>query len=273
MNALVTISALESAIAEVASVPEAKRIHDQLEALLRLARRMRCCVEDQNRIARVRIKAAQKAGRILAATVHRGGNSHGGSSAPLPEGISWNQSARWQRLAHVADNVVERYVTEATTRDEEATLAGLMRAARGLAVHFSSASEEWTTPPDVIAAVVEVLGEIDLDPASDPARSVPARRHFTLEDNGLAQPWPGRVFLNPPYGHMLPDWVEAFASRHETAELSESLLLVPSRTDTGWFDRLRNYPRCLIAGRLKFGGHDSGAPFPRCDTPEQEQAG
>lgn len=262
MNALVTISALVSAIAEVESVRELKRFHDQLEALQQLARRERLCVEDQNRIALLRIKVAQKAGRILAATVRRGGNSRGGSSHPLPGGISWNQSARWQKLARVEDVVAERYVAEATSRDEEATVAGLVRAARGQAVHFSSASEEWTTPPGVIEAVVELLGEIDLDPASDAARSIPAKHHFTVENNGLAKPWSGRVFLNPPYGHVLPDWVEAFAARHERAEFTEGLLLVPSRTDTEWFHRLRNYPRCFITGRLRFGGHHNTAPFP-----------
>jgi hypothetical protein len=44
----------------------------------------------------------------------------------------------------------------------------------------------------------------DLDPAhpglGTPHCCVPARRVFTIEDDGLAKPWHGLVWLNPPYG-------------------------------------------------------------------------
>lgn len=57
------------------------------------------------------------------------------------------------------------------------------------------------TPAEYIAAVREVLGEIDLDPASSALaqETVRAIEHFTVDDDGLAQEWHGRVFLNPPY--------------------------------------------------------------------------
>jgi hypothetical protein len=67
----------------------------------------------------------------------------------------------------------------------------------------SSESAEWYTPARYIAAVREVLGDIELDPAScaDANETVKAKRYFTIEDDGLRQPWAAAtLFLNPPYG-------------------------------------------------------------------------
>ncbi|HUZ23794.1 MAG TPA: hypothetical protein VMV07_08510 [Streptosporangiaceae bacterium] len=30
---------------------------------------------------------------------------------------------------------------------------------------------------------------------------------YTAADDGLAQPWKGRVWLNPPYGHVIGQWM------------------------------------------------------------------
>lgn len=70
------------------------------------------------------------------------------------------------------------------------------------AAHHQSKSQEWGTPMDVIEAADAVLGGIDLDPASSHEFNtrVQARLYYTAADNGLALPWYGHVFLNPPGG-------------------------------------------------------------------------
>ena len=65
----------------------------------------------------------------------------------------------------------------------------------------SCKSFEHYTPRVLCRAVRQVLGEIDLDPASNPRanRLVWARRIITKEQDGLRTAWHGRrVFLNPP---------------------------------------------------------------------------
>lgn len=130
------------------------------------------------------------------------------------------------------------------------------------AVHFLSDSSEWYTPPHVLAMVEAALGGIDLDPCADPQRSVPASHHLTREDDGLGVEWAGRVYMNPPYGSGIGDWVEKLAASYEDGDVTAAVALVPARTDTAWFHRLRDYPRLFVRGRLRFSGHENSAPFP-----------
>jgi hypothetical protein len=59
-------------------------------------------------------------------------------------------------------------------------------------------SDDWYTPPEIFHALRLTF---DLDPCSPgPAHWVPARKVFTRRDDGLAQPWSGLVFMNPPFG-------------------------------------------------------------------------
>lgn len=76
-----------------------------------------------------------------------------------------------------------------------------------LAQH-SSKSWEHYTPIEYVQAAREVLGGIDLDPASCwlAQRDIQATKWYGLgqmsdSHDGLAQPWSGRVLLNPPGGN------------------------------------------------------------------------
>jgi DNA N-6-adenine-methyltransferase (Dam) len=47
---------------------------------------------------------------------------------------------------------------------------------------------------------------------------IPADRWFTLDDDGLEQPWTGRVWMNPPYSDSTP-WVERFIAHRNGVAL------------------------------------------------------
>ncbi len=131
---------------------------------------------------------------------------------------------------------------------------------------FTSSTPEWYTPPEIIGAVLDLFdGTIDLDPCSNSheAPIVPAREHFTRADDGLHREWRGKVYMNPPYGREIQPWIEKIRSEFEGGRVVEAIALVPARTDTRWFRILSGrYPRCEVAGRLKFSGCDNSAPFP-----------
>lgn len=130
-------------------------------------------------------------------------------------------------------------------------------------IHFSSKSSDWTTPEIIINKTVQLLGEIDLDPCSNPDfPNIPAKNHFTKKEDGLTQNWIGKIYMNPPYGSEIKKWIYHLAEQFEEGNVLEAIALVPSRTDTEWFRRLKKHLRCFIWGRLKFGGKENSAPFP-----------
>jgi hypothetical protein len=130
----------------------------------------------------------------------------------------------------------------------------------------SSESPEWYTPQHIIDRVVAVFGQIDLDPCSNSCdqseANVPALSYYTAHDDGLAQPWHGRVYMNPPYGDAIPAWVERLINAYVSGEATEAIALLPARIDTIWFRPLWDYALCFVYGRLRFSGAENSAPFP-----------
>ncbi len=118
------------------------------------------------------------------------------------------------------------------------------------------------TPQVVVAAVIAALGAIDLDPCAEDARAIPASKHFVRADDGLSQPWRGRVYMNPPYGREIGAWVAKLAEEFEYGNVSEAVALVPARTDTSWWAHLPAGMVCFVTGRLSFSEHANPAPFP-----------
>src|SRR6478735_8286696 len=66
----------------------------------------------------------------------------------------------------------------------------------------STASNEHFTPTEVVKLAHNVLGGIDLDPASCATANnhVGAVNYLTKEEDGLRYQWKGRLFVNPPGG-------------------------------------------------------------------------
>jgi len=87
-------------------------------------------------------------------------------------------------------------------------------------------NDEWLTPPEIVKA----LGHFDLDPCAPIVRPwETAARHFTVEDDGLVQPWHGRVWCNPPFGREAVKWLRRMAAH------GNGVALIPARTETAMF--------------------------------------
>jgi ParB family chromosome partitioning protein len=133
----------------------------------------------------------------------------------------------------------------------------------------SSESTEWYTPARYIEAARDVLGGIDLDPASCPEanETVRAGRFFTREDDGLSREWHGRLWINPPYGRH-PEtnesqqaiWSRKLRHEYESGRVQAAILLVNAVPDRSWFEPLWSRPICFTTSRIQFESPGEGNP-------------
>lgn len=127
-------------------------------------------------------------------------------------------------------------------------------------VHFSCATSEWETPQFLFEELSRTYGGFTLDPCAT-RQNAKCGCFFTREDDGLSQPWHGKVFVNPPYGRDIGRWVrKAF---EESMRGALVVCLLPARTDTGWWqDYAKRGHIHFLRGRLRFGDAQNTAPFP-----------
>lgn len=125
---------------------------------------------------------------------------------------------------------------------------------------MSSATPEWATPQDLFDRLAAEFGPFDVDVCATPDNAKVAR-FFTKEQDGLAQPWVGRCWMNPPYGREIGHWVK---KARESADAGATVVcLLPARTDTAWWhDNIQGRAEVrFLRGRVHFNG-TGPAPFP-----------
>lgn len=128
---------------------------------------------------------------------------------------------------------------------------------------FSSKSNEWATPQSFFDKLNGIYGPFTLDAAASDDNYKVAT-YFTQNDDSLSQDWGNnRVFLNPPYGRALKDWVR---KGYEEGQKDNTIvvMLIPARTDTKyWHDYVMKADEIrFVRGRIKFGDETNSAPFP-----------
>lgn len=171
-------------------------------------------------------------------------------------GLEPEEAAAVMTEAAVSGKVTAASIREARERLEPSPEPESV-AATGAHVGNNSGEVEWYTPRVYITAAAAVMGGIDLDPASSQAANevVGARRFYSAADDGLGQPWAGRVWMNPPYRN---DLMSAFCERltafYESGEVSQAVVLTNNATETRWYQHLAGAASaiCLHSGRIRF---------------------
>lgn len=116
---------------------------------------------------------------------------------------------------------------------------------------------EWYTPEQYIEAAREMMGGIDVDPASSEIaqQTVKADAFFTINDDGLRQDWNGKVWLNPPYAQpAIQHFMQKAVDEYCAERMEEGIVLTHNYTDTAWFHIGARFAEaiCFTRGRIGF---------------------
>ncbi len=132
-----------------------------------------------------------------------------------------------------------------------------------LAQH-SSLSNEHYTPGPIIEMAREVMGGINVDPASTQRindSTVRAGQFFDTDSDGLTREWPGNVWLNPPGGRVgrassASVWWSELCEQYMAGTVTQALfmgfsveLLATTQEALIWPG---NVPFCIPRKRIQF---------------------
>jgi len=128
---------------------------------------------------------------------------------------------------------------------------------------YSSATDDWGTPQALFDELNDEFS-FTLDACAS-AHNFKVNVYFNEKIDALVQDWAGIVWMNPPYGRTIGQWMKkAFEESQKGATV---VCLVPARTDTAWWhDYAIKGEIRFLKGRLKFEQpgfvKNSSAPFP-----------
>jgi DNA N-6-adenine-methyltransferase (Dam) len=124
------------------------------------------------------------------------------------------------------------------------------------------------TPAEVVIAVKDTLGTIDLDPASTETVNklfIRAKRFYTEKDNGLDRnnPWNGKVFINPPGGNRQPEFfwerlIIEYEQGNVTAGVHLAFNIEHLQQSQNWAHPMVHWPFCIPSQRLQFYYEEKG---------------
>ena len=150
----------------------------------------------------------------------------------------------------------------------------------------SAKSVEHYTPKAIVDAARAVLGGIDLDPAScalanETVQAAAFYGQGGIAEDGLSEPWMGRVFLNPPGGRVPKEhegmgtksnaalWWAMLATQWEEGDVEAAIFVgftleILRSTQSLPCAQPLQFPICIPKSRIKFnhpdgeGGLESG---------------
>lgn len=262
---LMKLDTARFALSEAKTIQETKVILDVAAAAEILAKRQQLGEEAINYATSIKVEALAQLGRMLKEIPkNAGARGIGKSGVPVQNptladmGLDKKTSKLAQDIASLPDEQLEK------VKNGIITISKSLEKAH---ISYNSGENEWYTPKEYIDVARDVMGSIDVDPASSDVanKTIMATTYFTKETDGLKQHWVGNIWLNPPYSQpLIVDFLEKLIFEYESRNIKQACVLVNNATETKWGQRLLSHCRnvCFPKGRIWFvdvnGGHKNG---------------
>ena len=120
-------------------------------------------------------------------------------------------------------------------------------------INQDSGEYEYYTPAKIVNAARNVMGYINLDPASSEKANkiVMADVYYSIE--GLRHDWLGNVWLNHPFSRVNnPLWVNKLISEYEIGNINQACCITYAATSEKWFQPLLNEVQCFLSPRTNY---------------------
>jgi DNA N-6-adenine-methyltransferase (Dam) len=190
-----------------------------------------------------------------------------GTLDPPLEDVHHDTRAAWRKVSTIDDDTLAGYLAQIRANENAAISTATVIGIARLGGTLASTTFECYTPAQYVEAAREVLGMIDLDPASsaEANKTIKAARYYHAEDDGLGHDWHGRVWLNPPYGRKHhAAFAEHLVAQHQVGNVTAAIILLNAYGfDAAWFQPLWRGELCFTDHRIKFygGGPTFGSLF------------
>jgi len=120
-------------------------------------------------------------------------------------------------------------------------------------INQDSGNYEYYSPLKIVEAARQVMGRINLDPASSEKANKIVKADFYYMQLGLALKWEGNVWLNHPFSRINnPLWIRKLIFEYEAGRTKQACCITYAATSEKWFQPLLNYPQCFLCPRTNY---------------------
>jgi hypothetical protein len=122
-------------------------------------------------------------------------------------------------------------------------------------INQDSGKVEYYTPSFIVEAARQVMGSIDLDPASSSIanNSIKATRFYTINQPSLELPWIGNIWMNHPFSRKNNyEFINKLLHEVKEGNVKQACCITFAATSEKWFRPLLTFPQCYLFGRTNY---------------------
>lgn len=142
-------------------------------------------------------------------------------------------------------------------------------------INQNSSDVEYFSPLPIVNLARTVMGSIDLDPASSAIANVGvgAKRFYSIDNDGMFEPWFGNVWMNWPFGRREPPcqkecdknhvhhdymlygnavWSKKLMDEWLAGNIDQACVITYACTSEAWFKPLMDFPQCFLSPRTNY---------------------